>query len=251
MGYGVVHIISNLQKGDIVSNQQVKVFKEEAQSLLIAVLKKLFERTLLASVVRKCSSIFDPVIMLAGISSTLLKGLKTLLVHLMECDILSPTKCYDASNQFSKFLEQDLKRYHLEFEKFDQICDRLDDFYPHVIQIQQYESLSFVLRLILTLSHGQAAVERCFSINSNVLTQNMNTETVIARKVIKDHMLSDKLDAATIEVDKSFLKAAGSASTKWRQALADKQNEKKRMTMKFKKRLFLLIWRNLNLEVFK
>ena len=52
----------------------------------------------------------------------------------------------------------------------------------------------------------------------------MNTENVIARKVIKDHMLSNKLDAATIEIDKSLLKAAGSASRKWRQALADKQN---------------------------
>ena len=45
MAYGVANIISNLRKEDIVSNQQVKLFKEEAQSLLIAVLKKLFERT--------------------------------------------------------------------------------------------------------------------------------------------------------------------------------------------------------------
>ena len=143
-----------------------------------------------------------------------------------------------------------MKKYHLEFKKFDQRYDRLDDFYFHVIQIQQYKSLSFVLRLILTLSRGQAAVGRCFSINNNVLIQNMNTENVIARKVIKDHMLSNKLDAATIEIDKSLLKAAGSASRKWRQALADKQNEKKkRMKMKFIKRLFLLIWRNLNREV--
>ena len=102
----------------------------------------------------------------------------------MECNILSPTKCDDISNQFSKFLEQDLKKYHLQFEKFDQRCDG-EDFYFNVIQIQKYESLSFVLRLILTLSHGQAAMEWCFGINNNVLTQNMNTETVTARKGYK------------------------------------------------------------------
>ena len=146
----------------------------------------------------------------------------------MECNILSPTKRDDISNQFTKFLEQDLKKYHLEFEKFDQKYDQLDDFYFHVIQIQQYESLSFVLRLILTLSYGQGAIESCFSINNNVLTQNMNRETVIARKVMKDHILSNKLDTATIDVDKSLLKVAGSASTKWRQALADKQNKNKK-----------------------
>ena len=38
-------ITGNLQKKDIVSNQQVKLFTEEALSLLVAVLKKLFERT--------------------------------------------------------------------------------------------------------------------------------------------------------------------------------------------------------------
>ena len=67
----------------------------------------------------------------------------------------------------------------------------------------------------------------------------MNTETVIARKVIKDQMISNKLDVATNEVNKSVLKAAGSASRKWRQAHAGKQSEKK-MKMKLKKRLFLL-----------
>ena len=45
MGCEVANIISNLHKKDTVSNQQVKLFKEDAQSLLIAVLRKLFERT--------------------------------------------------------------------------------------------------------------------------------------------------------------------------------------------------------------
>ena len=41
----VANIISNLHKKDTVSNQQVKLFKKEARSLLIAVLRKVFERT--------------------------------------------------------------------------------------------------------------------------------------------------------------------------------------------------------------
>ena len=45
MSYGVANIISNLRKKDIVSNQQEKLFKKEALSLLIAALKKHFERT--------------------------------------------------------------------------------------------------------------------------------------------------------------------------------------------------------------
>ena len=38
----------------------------------------------------------------------------------------------------------------------------------------------------------------------SVLTHNRNTEVVIARNAAKDHMLSSKLDAATIEVFRSL-----------------------------------------------
>ena len=78
--------------------------------------------------------------MLAGTLSTLLKGLKSLLVHFIKSNILFRTKYDNNSNQYGKFVEPDLKKYHLELEKFDQKCDQLNDFYFHVIQIQQYES---------------------------------------------------------------------------------------------------------------
>ena len=94
----------------------------------------------------------------------------------------------------------------------------------------------------LALCHGQTAVGRCFSISNNILTQNMNTG--------KYEMLSNKLDTASIEVNKSLLKAAGSALRKWDRHLQTNRTKKK-IKMKFKKRLFLLIWRNWNLEVFK
>ena len=109
MGHVIAKIISKLRKEDIVSNQQVKQFKEEAQSLLIAVLKKLSKRTPLTLVVLRCSSIFNLVVTLTVTSTALLKQLKSLLVHLMELNILFPTKCDVISNQFRKFLEQDLK----------------------------------------------------------------------------------------------------------------------------------------------
>ena len=72
MGYRVANIISNLCQEFIVFNHQLKLFKEEAQVLVIAVLKKLFKRTLLTLVVARCSRIFDLVVMLVGPPSTLL-----------------------------------------------------------------------------------------------------------------------------------------------------------------------------------
>jgi hypothetical protein len=43
-----------------------------------------------------------------------------------------------------------------------------------------------VIRLILTLSHGNATVESGFSINKAVLVENMLEELVIAQRVVYD-----------------------------------------------------------------
>ena len=48
-----------------------------------------------------------------------------------------------------------------------------------------------MLRLLLTLSHGQAMIERGFSHNSVLLKTNMSPETAIAKRLNKDHMLSN------------------------------------------------------------
>ena len=54
------------------------------------------------------------------------------------------------------------------------------------MQIQKLESFDFVLKLILNLTHGQAAVDRSFSTNKNILAQNIKPETIFTRKIIKD-----------------------------------------------------------------
>ena len=94
--------------------------------------------------------------------------------------------------------------------------------------MQKYESLAFFLKLIFTLSHTQAAVERLFSINKNVLSQNMKSETIIARKTIKDHMLFNNLKPETIEISVEFLQAARGAAQKWKLALEEQHKLKEK-----------------------
>ena len=49
------------------------------------------------------------------------------------------------------------------FEKIKEESDPLDNFFFQKVNIQNYKTLSFVVKLVLTLSHGQASVERQFS----------------------------------------------------------------------------------------
>ena len=76
-----------------------------------------------------------------------------------------------------------------KFSNYDKQKDRLDTFFFSLPAIKKYVILAFVMKMILTLSHGQAAVERSFSINKSVVDVNMKEEFIVARKTIKDHML--------------------------------------------------------------
>ena len=78
-----------------------------------------------------------------------------------------------------------------------------------------------MLRLLLALGHDQAAIECSFSHNSFLLKTNMCPETVIAKCLIKDYMLSNDLKPRNIDFSKSVVKAFKSAHGKYQMHLED------------------------------
>ena len=95
--------------------------------------------------------------------------------------------------------------------------------------IKKYVNLAFVIKMILTLSHGQAAVERSFSINKSVVNVNMKEESIVARKTIKDHMLSNDIQPDIIEILNKIINFYRSARQKYeihKEREAEKKNKK-------------------------
>ena len=83
--------------------------------------------------------------------------------------------------------------------------------------------------MILTLSHGQAAVERSFSINKSVVDVNLKEESIVARKTIKDHMLSDDIQPDMIEISNKMINFYRSARQKYEiQKEREAEKEKKK-----------------------
>ena len=57
-----------------------------------------------------------------------------------------------------------------KFKQFNRKEERLDDFFFLTIYIDmKYSELADVVKIILTLSHGQASVERDFSLNKSIV----------------------------------------------------------------------------------
>ena len=106
---------------------------------------------------------FDPNILLNASKEKLTPCLKNLPKHLLELNKLITKQCDVITSEFKKFLDVEVKTVQRESVIFSQKDDRLDDCYFKVANISKDKDLSFVVKLIFTLSHGQASVEHVFS----------------------------------------------------------------------------------------
>ena len=65
--------------------------------------------------------------------------------------------------------------------------------------------MSCVFKLLSCLSHGQASVERGFSVNSNLLVENMPEDSLTAQRIVQDHVKSLKPEVYEVKVTKIVL----------------------------------------------
>ena len=113
------------------------------------------------------------------------------------------------------------------FPNYDKQKDRLDTFFFSLPAIKKYVNLAFVIKMILTLSHRQAAAERSFSINKLVVDVNLKGESMAARKTIKDHMISNDIQPDMIEISNKMINFYRSVRQKY-EIHKEKEAEKKK-----------------------
>ena len=122
-------------------------------------------------------------------------------------------QCDKINGQFIEFLDDELKINMEIFQSFS--CDEtaLDDFFFKLVGMEKYKDLSFLLKIVLTVSHGQA--EQSFSLGNALLDYNMSEDSIKAKKVIKDHMLSNGLEPHTIHISNQLIRSVAMARQKY------------------------------------
>ena len=106
------------------------------------------------------------------------------------------------------------KNEHMDnfcFNKFD-----MDD---------TYRNLTIVLKLIFIPSHGQAGVERGFSLNKSVLNDNMTELSIISRGVVKDHLRILKVGASEVTITPSLIKSIALSYSRYTTFLLKKSEQ--------------------------
>ena len=67
-----------------------------------------------------------------------------------------------------------------ELKSFDFYKERIDDFYVTILsEKSKFKELVSVVKLVCILSHGNATVESGFSINSDVLVENLLEKSTV------------------------------------------------------------------------
>ena len=137
-----------------------------------------------------------------------------LLIHLEKQKILLTAQCNKTTEQFLEFIDFDLKLNIVKFENFSANDTNLDDFYFRFIRIEKYKELLFLLKIVLTLSHGQASVECSFIFNKSVLNHNISEGSIFAKKAIRDHMLSTGFEPQSTVITNELVQFVSGACLK-------------------------------------
>ena len=191
VGFATEKSLSDLMKKDLVDEKKVKEFVKKCRKFLVSVLQKIFERSPPQSAVVRSSRIFDPKVVVSYSASDSEKCLKGLIHQLMSLSILQPTFCHKVRESFRNFLTEDLVLHKEKFINYDRATQRLDDFYFNsTVNVKKYPELSFVLKVVFVLGHGQAAIEKGFNLIDQSIKENISAESLNADRIITDHMIS-------------------------------------------------------------
>ena len=144
-------------------------------------------RTLLKSIIKAVE--IDPRKM-ATDSDACTAKIKRVLSLMVQNRRLSNNECDTIMGEFSDFLHDQVSLHRDNFVSSDPYSadDRLDVFSLETMDKAAYGHLWKVVAQVLLLSHGQASVERGFSVNKQMEVTNLQEDTFVAQRLVHDHI---------------------------------------------------------------
>ena len=82
------------------------------------------------------------------------------------------------------------------------------------------------LKIVLTLSHGQASVEHDFSVNKYLLVENLSAKSLISQRIVYDHMNFHNLTPENFIINPALHKSVRNARNEYEKYLEEKRKEK-------------------------
>lgn len=177
--------VKKLVSAKKVSERAVLEFRSECKLLLVTLVGKLMIKSPLSKSLVRSLACLAPEEMIMH-SDRCKEKFKNILKLLVSCNRINIKDCDDIQCQYEHFVQE---AKHSEEMRFSPDHDRLDKFYfDKMKDNEKYCKVWKVVSILLLLSHGQATVERGFSINKEVSEVNLSENNLIAQRVIKDYI---------------------------------------------------------------
>lgn len=135
--------------------------------------------------------------------------------------------------EFEAFLSIEARgEAFLGFKPFER---RVDTFLSEHLSHAYPAAWGFCKKLLL-LSHGQASVERGFSVNKEILTENLQEDTIITQRLICDFVAMHG-GVTQVPLTKELMASVGAARSKYRLFLEQERIRKDKETQGQKRKL--------------
>jgi hypothetical protein len=215
---GVAATNALLQKG--ISDSERMAFRMQCLTFLAATTAKIVERSPLRyNIVRAISCLVPRTIVTNPTLAE--RRLKDLVQILFDKKHISAVTADKSKLQMTALCAN--AATETQFKDFDKNKDRLDSFYYSVIgQNSEFVELFSVIRCVLTLSHGNASVESGFSVNGDMLVENLHEDSLVAQRIVYDSV-KDAGGITSVNIDKSMLQFVRGARGRYQDALERKR----------------------------
>ena len=150
---------------------------------------------------------------------------------------LSSKESDNAKLQYEEFISDVVSRYNEDFLNFDIANDRPDRFFGKFLDsLDKYKNLWKVMQIVFVVPDGQAQIERGFSINKEMVIENLEAESLRSQRLVYDSIkATPKKEIHEIEIRNKMLLSWKSASSRYKVALEenrkaknDSENDRKR-----------------------
>lgn len=231
LGYETRSAIRDVKNSKHISDARILQFRQECKKCLVQCSKKILEKSPIKFKMTKGASCLSP-------ENILNKkyGLNCLKQAL---------EVFTDNKWFTGIAADSIERSYEAFcnnlsvidmcKSFDRKTERLDVLFAPVLQCETNQSFVLFVQMILSFFHGNAAVERGFSVNSECLVENLSMESLIAQRTVYD-AISSAGDVQKVEISKEMIMSVAQSNHRWKDALRKKKMLDEEKLEKQKKR---------------
>lgn len=218
LGYATKLALRNCQG---VNEREVMEFRQDCCNAMSVLCQKLLEQSPLKYKLTKGISCFDPAV--AKQPTIRNARLSTTLNTFVEHNWISGIQADTIQKEFRTVCESDVFTSAVQSLR---TVDRVDHFWMKNIlpSFTDVRELPKFLKMIFIISHGNAALERGFSINKELLVENLHEQSLVGLRQVHDGVTA-RGGIHNVVVTKKLIHSARNAHTRYVEA-----QEKQRTT---------------------